>query len=57
MSVIPISTELEKSSQSDLFKLYHLLKRITCCEDAAFILIAMGLYCDLGITSKTSFSH
>ena len=30
---------------------------ISCGETAAFILSAMGLCCDLGITSKTSFSH
>ena len=57
MSVIPILTDLAKPSQSAFFRLYLLLKVTSCGETAAFILIAIGLCCVLGITSKTSFSH
>ena len=57
MSVIPISTDLAKLSQSAFFRLYLLLKGTSCVETAGFIMIDMGLCCVLGITSKTSFSH
>ena len=55
--VVAISTDLVKPSQSVFFRLYFLLKGTFYGELAAFILIAMGLCCVLGITSKTSFSH
>ena len=52
MSVIPISTDFVKPSQSAFFMLYVLLM-----GTAAFILNGMGLFCVLGITSKTRVSH
>ena len=55
MSVIPISTDLPKPSQYDFLMLYLLLKGTSCGDTEAFILIAVGLCCVLGITSKISF--
>ena len=57
MSVIPISTDLSKPTQSAFFRLYLHLKGPFGGETAVFILIAIGMCCVLGITSKTSFSH
>ena len=57
MSVIPISTDLEKPSQSAFFRFYLLLKGTSCVETEALILIVIGLCCVLGVTSKISFSH
>ena len=45
MSVIPISTDLAKHFQSVFFGLYLLLKRTSCGESAAVILIAIGSVC------------
>ena len=57
MSVIHISTDLEKPSQSAFFRLYLLLEGTSCGETEDFTLIAMDLCCVLEITCKTSFSH
>ena len=54
MSVIAISTDLEKPSQSVLFMLYLLLKGTSCGDNVAVVL---GLCCILRITYKTSFTH
>ena len=49
MSVIPISTDLAKPLESAFFRLYLLLKGTSHGETAAFILIAIGLCCVLGV--------
>ena len=54
MSVLPISTDMTKLSQSAFFMLYCLLKGTSCGEIAVFILIAMGLCCDLRIVTLVS---